>query len=158
MDDKQRLQLQDMIKTNNVEDQTDLIRTLKHSKLLANDINSMIVIKAKYRNEPAKIDVECMTQCGFLYSCYTDIYNKVKKDEIDLVILNKFLNVLERIEEGELDQHTGSYFVGMLLKELYIDSALKKADKLNEVHASAKTKPVKEAKAISWNQFKQNNI
>ena len=156
MDDIQRLQLQDMIKTNNVEDQTDFIRSLKHGKLLANDINSMIMIKAKYRNDPAKIDLECMTQCGFLYSCYTDIYNKVKKDEIDLTTMNKFLNVLERIEEGEIDQHTGSYFVGMLLKELYIDSALKKADKLNELHEKPMT--TKEAKAISWHQFKNTNI
>jgi hypothetical protein len=70
--------------------------------------------------------------------------------------MNKFLNVLERIEEGEIDQHTGSYLVGTLLKELYIDSALKKADKLNELHESrTNIKPVKEAKAISWSQFKK---
>jgi hypothetical protein len=156
MDDKQRLQLQDMIKTNNVEDQTDLIRSLKHSRLLANDINSMIMIKAKYRNDPAKIDLECLSQCGFLYSCYTDIYNKVKKDEIDLTTLNKFLNVLERIEEGDIDQHTGSFLVGTLLKELYIDSALKKADKLNEKHETPTT--TKDFKAISWKQFKTNNV
>ena len=30
MDDKQRLQLSNMIKANNTEDQTELIRTLKH--------------------------------------------------------------------------------------------------------------------------------
>ena len=34
MNDKQRLQLQNMIKTNNVEDQTELIRNLKHSHIL----------------------------------------------------------------------------------------------------------------------------
>ena len=43
MDDKQRLQLQNMIKTNNVEDQTDLIRNLKHSQILRNEINNMIM-------------------------------------------------------------------------------------------------------------------
>jgi hypothetical protein len=116
----------------------------------------MIMIKAKYRNDPAKIDLECLSQCGFLYSCYTDIYNKVKKDEIDLTTLNKFLNVLERIEEGDIDQHTGSFLVGTLLKELYIDSALKKADKLNEKHETPTT--TKDFKAISWKQFKTNNV
>ena len=40
MDEKQRLQLQNMIKTNNVEDQTQLIRDLKHSHILKNEINS----------------------------------------------------------------------------------------------------------------------
>ena len=51
MDDKQRLQLSNMIKVNNVEDQTDLIRNLKHSQVLRNEINNMIMIKAKYRGD-----------------------------------------------------------------------------------------------------------
>jgi len=154
MNDSQRLQLQDMIKTNNVEDQTNFIRELKHSSLLAKDINRMIMIKATYRNQPQKIDEECVKQCEFLYRGYTDIFNKVKKDEIDLGTLNKFLNVLERIEEGEIDQHTGSFLIGTLLKELYIDSALKKADKLNEKNGNTVTKTLKEPKPISWTQYK----
>ena len=39
MDEKQRLQLQNMIKTNNVEDQTQLIRDLKHSHIMKSEIN-----------------------------------------------------------------------------------------------------------------------
>ena len=120
MNDKQRLQLQNMIKANNVEDQTQLIRDLKHSHILKNEINNMIMIKAKYRNEPEKINIECMNECGFLFTYYTEIYNKVKKDEIDLNILNKFIDVLRQIEDGELDQHSGSFLVGTILKELYI--------------------------------------
>ena len=46
-------------------------------------------------------------------------------------IFNKFLDVLKRIEDGELDQHEGSFMVGTLLKELYIDSAIKKSEKLD---------------------------
>ena len=158
MDDNQRLQLQNMIKANNVEDQTQLIRDLKHSHILKSEINNMIMIKAKYRNDPEKINLECMNECGFLFTYYTDIYNKIKKDEIDINILNKFINVLRQIEDGELDQHSGSFLVGTILKELYIDSALKKADKLNEEHD--KNKPIKEQKEpvkISWNQFKKMN-
>ena len=55
MDDKQRLQLQNMIKTNNVEDQTDFIRNLKHSQIIRNEVNNMILIKAKFRGDDAKI-------------------------------------------------------------------------------------------------------
>ena len=44
MDDKQRLQLSNMIKANNVEDQTGLIRNLRHSQILRNEINNMIVL------------------------------------------------------------------------------------------------------------------
>jgi hypothetical protein len=154
MDDKARLQLQKMIKANNVEDQTDLIRELKHSHLLQNDINNLIMLKAKYRNNQEKINEEGMTECGFLFTYYTDIYNKIRKDEIDLKILNQFLNVLRRIEDGELDQHEGSFVVGTLLKEMYVDSALRKAAKLNENQEQEYIEP-REVVNISWKDFKK---
>lgn len=157
MDDKQRLQLASMIQTNSVEDQTELIRNLKHSQVLRNEINNMILIKAKYRGDDIKISEECINECGFLYTYYTDIFNKVKKDEIDIHILNKFLDVLRQIEEGQLDQHEGSFLVGTLLKELYVDSALKKADKLD---AQAEKNIVESKRAennVSWKQFKRMN-
>ena len=156
MDDNSRLHLQKMIKANNVEDQTELIRELKHSHLLQEDINNLLMIKAKYRNDPNKINEEGMNECSFLFTYYTDIYNKIKKDEIDLSILNKFLNVLRRIEDGEIDQHDGSYFVGQLLKEMYVDSALKKAGKLDEQNkVEIATSPMKESMNVSWKQFKK---
>jgi hypothetical protein len=154
MDDKARLQLQKMIKANNVEDQTELIRELKHSHLLQNDINNLIMLKAKYRNDQDKINEEGMTECGFLFTYYTDIYNKIRKDEIDLKILNQFLNVLRRIEDGELDQHEGSFVIGTLLKEMYVDSALRKAAKLNENQEQEYVEP-REVVNISWRDFKK---
>jgi hypothetical protein len=158
MDDKQRLQLANMIQVNNVEDQTDLIRNLKHSQVLRNEINNMILIKAKYRNNEEKIAEECINECGFLYTYYTDIFNKVKKDEIDIHILNKFLDVLRQIEDGQLDQHEGSFLVGTLLKELYVDSALKKAEKLNaDSDKNNETQVKRVENKISWKQFKMMN-
>jgi hypothetical protein len=156
MDDKQRLQLQNMIKANNTEDQTDFIRNLKHSQIIRSDVNNMIMIKAKFRGDDAKIHEECVNECNFLFTYYTDIYNKIRKDEIDIGILNKFLDVLKRIEDGELDQHEGSFLVGTILKELYVDSALKKADKLNE-HEEPKPEPIKPQQNVSWKQFKKMN-
>ena len=155
MDDKQRLQLANMIKANNVEDQTELIRSLKHSQVLRNEINNMILIKAKYRDNEEKIYEECINECGFLYTYYTDIFNKVKKDEIDIHILNKFLDVLRQIEDGKIDQHDGSFLVGTLLKELYVDSALKKAEKLDEEAKKNIVEPVRAENNISWKQFKR---
>ena len=154
MDDKARLQLQKMIKANDVEDQTELIRELKHSHLLQNDINNLIMLKAKYRNDQDKINEEGMSECGFLFTYYTDIYNKIRKDEIDLKILNQFLNVLRRIEDGELDQHEGSFVIGTLLKEMYVDSALRKAAKLNENQEQEYVEP-REVVNISWKDFKK---
>ena len=156
MDDKQRLQLQNMIKVNNVEDQTDFIRTLKHSQILRNEINNMIVIKAKYRGDDEKISSECMNESNFLFTYYTDIFNKVKKDEIDINLLYKFLDILKKIEDGDLHQHDGSLMVGSILKEIYVDSALKKADKLDELNGKS-PEPKKAEVNISWNQYKKMN-
>ena len=154
MDDNQRLQLQNMIKANNVEDQTDFIRNLKHSQIIRNEVNNMIIIKAKFRGNDDKIHEECVNECNFLFTYYTDIYNKIRKDEIDIGILNKFLDVLKRIEDGEIDQHEGSFLVGTILKELYVDSALKKAEKLN-IDEEPKPEPKKPEKNVSYKQFKK---
>jgi hypothetical protein len=157
MNDKQRLQLQNMIQENNVEDQTELIRNLKHSQILRKEINTMTDIKTKYKNDYNKISEECINECSFLFTYYTDIFNKIKKDEIDINILHKFIDVLKQIEEGELNQHEGSFLVGTLLKELYIDSALKKAEKLDEKYGTTKNEPKKANVNISWKQFKTMN-
>jgi hypothetical protein len=157
MNDSQRLQLQNMIKVNNVEDQTDLIRNLKHSQVLRTEINNMILIKAKYIGDEEKMYMECVNECNFLFTYYTDIFNKVRKDEISIEILNKFLDVLKRIEDGELDQHEGSFLVGTILKELYVDSALKKADKLEKL-ADKAPEPKKAEVNMSWKQFKASKF
>jgi hypothetical protein len=114
------------------------------------------MIKAKFRGDDAKIHEECVNECNFLFTYYTDIYNKIRKDEIDIGILNKFLDVLKRIEDGDLDQHEGSFLVGSILKELYVDSALKKADKLN-ANEEEKSEPKKPEVNISFKQFKKMN-
>ena len=158
MDDNARLQLQKMIKANNVEDQTELIRKLKHSEILRKDIQKVIEIKNKYNSDIESVHLECMNECNFLFTYYTDIYNKIRKDEIDVKILNQFLDILEKIEDGEIDQHEGSFEVGTLLKKLYVDSALRKAEKLDEENKTSSgpdsKKPIVE---ISWKQFKNIN-
>jgi hypothetical protein len=156
MDDNARLQLQKMISTNNVVDQTEMIRNLKHSHILRENINQLILLKSKYMDTPEELHLEAMNECHFLFTYYTDIYNKIRKDEINLTILFRFLDVLKQIEDGMLDQHEGSFIVGKLLKEMYIDSALKKADKLNEMYDKQQEpviviQPVE----INWKQYKE---
>ena len=159
MDDKTRLQLQNMIKANNAEDQTGLIRELKHSDIFKKDIATLLNLKQKYVNDQDKLHMECMIECSFLFNYYTDLYNKIRKDEIDMGILYQFLDVLKQIEDGMVDQHEGSFMVGTLLKKIYVDSALKKADKLErERAADAANTPVivrEEPVEISWKQFKR---
>lgn len=163
MDDTARLQLQKMITANNVEDNTNLIRQLKHSVLLQKDINQLELIKlqlksheldegneVKQKEKEQQIYQMGIEQCSFLFTYYTDLFNRIRKNEIDMNILNKFLNVLQNIEDGKLDQHEGSFAVGSLLKEMYIDSALRKADKLNEPEIVKK-----ESIKIDWKEYKE---
>jgi hypothetical protein len=155
MDENQKLHLQNMISANNVEDNTGLIRQLKHSHVLRSDVNNLIMLKAKYPNEPDALHLEGMTECNFLFTYYTDIYNKIRKDEIDLKILFKAFDVLRDIEDGKLDQHEGAYSFGTLLKQIYVDSALKKAEKLN-AETDKKEQEYKGPQVnVSWSQFKK---
>ena len=154
MDDNQRLHLQKMISANNVEDTTDLIRSLKHSHILRENVNNLIMLKAKYIDNEEQIHLEGMVECNFLFTYYTDIYNKIRKDEIDLSILFKAFDVLRDIEDGKLDQHEGAFQFGNLLKKIYVDSALKKAEKLNSQTGETEPEYKGPQVNISWKQFK----
>ncbi len=159
--DSERLHLDKMIRVNEAEDHTSKIRELKHSKLIFDDVNKLLQIK-KDMGESATSDLdkfnsECEINCSFLFNNYTEIYNKVKKDEINLDILLQLINVLHYIEDGAVDQHEGSVMVGKLLKEIYIDSAVRKADKINEDISrtdDGKEEEIREAKKISWKEYK----
>jgi hypothetical protein len=156
MNEKERLQLNKMIKINNVEDQTNQIRQLKHSSILEKEIKELLILKEKYREQPEILLNESILNCNFLYNNYTDIYNRVKKDEINIDLLFHFIKVLSQIEEGLIDQHEGSFMIGKLLKEIYVDSALKKADKLDKEHG---IEPIVYEKPINihWKQWKNTN-
>ena len=113
MNNTERLNLSKMIKTNNVVDQTERIRELKHSAILREEIQNMENLKKKYskimKTDPEKFDEICVSECNFLFANYTDIFNKLKKNELNLKILYNFISVLSRIENGEINQHEGSF-------------------------------------------------
>jgi hypothetical protein len=156
MNEKERLQLNKMIKINNVEDQTEQIRKLKHSSILEKEIKELLILKELYRENTEKLLNESISKCNFLYTNYTDIYNRVKKDEINIDLLFHFIRVLAQIEEGLIDQHDGSYMIGKLLKEIYVDSALKKSEKIDKEYDSETItyeKPIE----IDWKQWKKVN-
>uniref|UniRef100_A0A6C0FAC7 Uncharacterized protein n=1 Tax=viral metagenome TaxID=1070528 RepID=A0A6C0FAC7_9ZZZZ len=157
MNKTESIDLKNLVKEYKYESTTDKIRELKHSKIIREDITKMIELKKKYNRLKEK-NLRNMVEkhCSFLYKNYTNIFNKIYKDNIDLNLFNKFLLVLEKIEEGECDQHQASVEVGKVLKEIYIDSAMREGNKLDK---KKKKKPVKsrKAKSISWNEFKKMN-
>lgn len=153
-----KLQLQEMIKTNDVEDKTDLIRATKHSKLIREQVKLLEQLKQEYselyKNNFQQFDTLTVEKCSFLFQNYTDIYNKVLKNEINLDILNKFLDALELIENGEVDQHEASVKVGTYLKELYVDSALRKTEKMDAENSNNDDKK-NDIMEISWSEYKR---
>lgn len=156
MDQTDRLHLKKMIQTNDVEDCTNQIRSKKHSQYIKKDVMCLLQLKKDYGHlNYEKFDEMAVSQCNFLFMNYTDIFNKVKKDEINLETLFEFLNILKSIEDGKLDQHEGAFEVGKILKKMYIDSAIMKSEKLDKETGQMVVKPVAVAKEISWKQYKK---
>ena len=159
MNESQKLQLQGMIAANNSEDQTELIRKLKHSIVLRNETNTLLYLKSKYREDAEKLHLEAMHECSFLFTYYTDIYNKIRKDELDISLFHQFLDILKEVEDGKLDQHEGSFKVGTILKEIYVDSALKRAEKVDKDNLKLDNLNLeKKVLNVDWKTFKRTKL
>ena len=153
MNKEDKLNLKKIVNNYNPVETTEKIRDLKHSEKIRENVTTYLELKKKYK----RLSKEQFTnivqkKCYFLYENYTNIFNKLIKDELDLTILNKFLYILHKIEKGDIDQHEGSVMVGNILKELYIDSALRKDNKRNE---NKKTERTRKGKNITWNDYKK---
>jgi len=162
MDDKQRLNLQEMIKAYDADDNTSKIRQLKHSRLIRDEVEKMVNLKKKYNRmatfEPKKFEKIVISHCNFLWSNYTNIFNRIMKDELNLNILRKFIDTLREVEDGDLDQHEASVKIGEVLKQLYIDSALQREKKLNVEDKKRAPKHKKPVNNISWAKFKASGL
>ena len=164
LDEKDRLNLSEMIKSYGSDDNTEKIRKLKHSSKIKENIQIMMNLKKKYakmRHEKTKKFERIVTsQCNFLFNKYTNIFNRLLKDEIDLRILLTFVDTLKQVEEGKIDQNEASVLIGKILKELYIDSALKREKKFKETEQKTgkKKREKKPVNNISWQKYKQIHL
>jgi hypothetical protein len=161
MNAKESLDLKRLIDESQCENNTENIRKLKHSVLIRNDIRKMNELKksnaALYKTNIDEFTAISQQECAFLFNHYTDIFNKLLKDELDLRIMTQILMVLKMIEDEQVDQHEGSVLVGKYLKELYIDSALKRADNIDKEHDHERVQ-INNGKELSWKKFKQMNM
>ncbi len=168
MNDDEKEQLQKMIAANGTEDHTEILREIKHSSQIYQDVLTMMQLKREYprlaKSNPKQFDAMCVSRCAFLFKYYTDIFNRLKTGEIDLTLLFKMIRILREIEDGKMDQHEGSFEVGKILKSIYVDSALKRSENLDAEHAkkekraavkhAGKTRPAIPEKKLSWSDFK----
>jgi hypothetical protein len=148
------------------QDNTDNIRKVKHSVKIRDDIQLIEDLKRKHYKKDADGNVVvpddflilCQNSAAFLFFHYTDIFNKVVKDEINLEIMYKFLLVLKMIEDGKVNQEEGSVAIGKLLKEMYVDSALKRGEKLDKQYPSETDEPTGPVHNISWKQWNKKKM
>lgn len=153
MDSNQRLNLQKMMSEMDVVDQTDAIRNLKQSSKIKTEVDTILKIMEDNPTLPHdELDKLCISSCQLLFNQYTDIYNRLLKKELNLEILAEIINCLKKIEDGQCDQQEASFEVGSLLKKMYIDSALRKSDKLDQSELVKK----KTHKIMSWKSYKKN--
>jgi len=157
---QERLNLKKLINETECDDNTEYIRKIKHSDKIRADIRLLEELKIEQdqlrKSEPAEFVDLARNACSFLFNNYTDIFNKMVKDEINVEIMERLLFILKMIEDNKVDQHEGSVYVGRILKELYLDSAVKHADNLNKTGEGEKTEPV-QGRAISWSEFKNKS-
>ena len=160
IDDETRLKFNELLKESDASDNTEKIRKLKHSSKIKEQVSIMMDIKKRYsRLDKKTLDKMIDTQCNWLFTHYFNLFNKLRKDELDIQILGQFVNALKAVEDGDMDQHEASVRVGQVLKKLYIDSALKK-DKKEEARRERqrKKKPVNRKAKLTWAQYKKLNL
>jgi hypothetical protein len=152
MNNKESLDLRKLLDQNDWQDNTENIRKIKHSTQIRDDVRRIENLKTSFDGQTDFLEL-CQTECPFLYNNYTDIFHKAVKNELDLTIMTKLLTVLKMIEDEKVDQHNGSVMVGKILKELYVDSAMKRMDNLDKEHAQEQVSKV-EPKTINWREYK----
>lgn len=163
LNDNERLHLDKMIKEYDADDNTSKIRVLKHSRKIKENVEIFLNLRRKYPRlqltDKIKFEKLVISHCNFLWNNYTNIFNRLLKDEIDINILYMFIDKLREVEEGETDQHEASVDIGKILKKLYIDSALKREKKYETNEDGTKKKERKSDSSLTWCKFKsQQNL
>jgi hypothetical protein len=157
--DQERLDLKKLLRESDAQDNTEYIRRVKHSVKIRDDIRKLDRLKKTeaplYEADPARFTEVAQKLAPFLHENYPDLFKKMIAEELDLAIMSRLLAVLKLIEDGKTDQHEGSVMVGKILKELYVDSTLKKCKKMDEAQDTEEVaEPKVEGKPISWGQWR----
>jgi len=154
MNSQERISLKKLVSESDCVDNTENIRKFKHSSNMLSDIRLMEQLKRKNIDlNMDELTELCREKCSFMFMNYPDIFNKQLKSELNLGIMIRLIRILQMIEDGKVDQHEGSVIVGKYLKELYVDSALRRGDNLDKEHAKV-AEEVCEPKQISWKEYK----
>tara|TARA_Y100000817_G_C16808436_1_gene523102 strand:- start:730 stop:1200 length:471 start_codon:yes stop_codon:yes gene_type:complete len=147
MNSTEKLNLDRLLEEYKPEETSKLIQKLKHSQLILKDVVRMEIFHKKFSRLKGTKTYQRRAEktCSFIYKNYNNIFQRLLKQQLDYSILKKFLFVLKQIEDGKVDQHEGSRQVGVLLKNLFIDSVLKQK--------KSEKSPKKPKYNISWSDW-----
>lgn len=167
---QERLDLRKLLNENECQDNTENIRKVKHSGRIRSDIHQFGYLRnlffgslpSDFTSIPLEISKSKQTEfeemvkvnCNFLFTTYPEIFRKMIKNELDLSIMVRLIEVLKLIEDNKTDQHEASVLFGRILKEMYIDSAVRHADNLNLKHNNEKEIP-EAGKKMTWIDYKK---
>lgn len=143
MDNNERQILEKMVKESDFVDNTHIIRNMKNSDLIKNDVNKLLKLKQKY-GSVSNLDIYkkmAQVECAFLFKNYKPIFEKLIDGKLELNVMLLLIKTLKKIEDGELDQNEGSVEVGKILKQIYIDKVIVEERK-------------EEEPTLSWNTYK----
>lgn len=138
------------------QDNTEYIRKAKNSVVIRDEILAMERLKRSYKGDLKSEEFAelCRVECRFLYDNYAFLFNRLLKDILNLKMMFQFLHVLKQVEDGAINQEEGSVIVGQILKDIYLDCAIREADLLDQKYSAERPPPPLEGKFISWKQFK----
>jgi hypothetical protein len=155
LSDNDRIQLENMLRENEVEDTTRKIQELKHSSKLSASIKLIEKMKKQYprmfKTDYEKFERMVRTRDEqWMWSHYTSIYHKLMKNQLDPSILNSMVDVLQKIENNEFTQHEASVAIGRMLKQIYIDGKIRDTPDTQR----NKRKQQRKMKKIDWKEYK----
>ena len=167
MDPHEREHLKRLVDKSDADDNTAYIREFKNSEKILADARTIEALKRSNKemrtSDPDGFIELCREKAPFMFNAFTVLFNKLVADELNLAIFARMVHVLQNIENGIVDQHEGSVMVGKYLKEIYIDSAVRRGEKLdkekldkdNEANTVAPVEP----KQMTWKEWRsiQNN-
>jgi hypothetical protein len=124
MDENAQNSLDKYVLENNIADNTPLIQSNQYSKKVKSDLLTMKYIKNNYKS--VEFINRCNKKCIFLKKHQPKLFDKLISDMSleTLKIVDNIINLLHKIEIGELNQHQGSYYFGELCKTIFIDPVI----------------------------------
>ena len=161
MDPSERIDLKKLMKAGEHDyvDNTDGIRRLKHSDLIAGDMKKMEDLKKSHASmrttSPDEFSQLCQKKCSFLFNAYTDIYNRLFKDQLDVNLMLDALRTLKQVETGKINQQEGSILMGKLFYKVFVSNAIKHEDSSKTTSPPSESAPERVENQITWREYKQ---